>query len=87
MPIPCMCFVYLAMLYILCLYETCCEVSIGEHLSDAFPTQNVLEQGDALVPRTFQMCFRAQHSEGPSKPEGTEVEWDFSFWLILRVLV
>jgi hypothetical protein len=41
------------------LHVLCCKVSLGEHLSDAFPTQIVLKQGDALVPHTFQMCFRA----------------------------
>jgi hypothetical protein len=31
----------------ICLNETCSKARIGKHLSDSFPIQNGLEQGDA----------------------------------------
>jgi hypothetical protein len=34
----------------MCLNETYTKVHIGKHLSDAFPIQNGLKQGDALSP-------------------------------------
>jgi hypothetical protein len=34
----------------MCLNETYSEVCIGKHLSDMFPIQNVLEQGEVLSP-------------------------------------
>jgi hypothetical protein len=33
----------------MCLNETCSKVHIGKHLSDSFPIQNGLKQGDALL--------------------------------------
>jgi hypothetical protein len=34
----------------MCLTETYSKVRIGKHLSDHFPIQNCLKQGDALAP-------------------------------------
>jgi hypothetical protein len=34
----------------MCLNETYSKVHIGKHLSDSFPIQNCLKQGDALSP-------------------------------------
>jgi hypothetical protein len=34
----------------MCLIETYSKVRIGKHLSDSFPVQNGLKQGDALSP-------------------------------------
>jgi hypothetical protein len=34
----------------MCLNETYSKVHIGKHLSDNFPIQNGLKQGDALLP-------------------------------------
>jgi hypothetical protein len=34
----------------MCLNETYSKASIGKHLSDSFPIQNGLNQGDALSP-------------------------------------
>jgi hypothetical protein len=36
------------MLIALCLNKTYSKVHIGKHMSDAFPIQNGLQQGDAL---------------------------------------
>jgi hypothetical protein len=37
----------------MCLNGTYSKVNIGKHLSDNFPTQNGLKQGDALSPLFF----------------------------------
>jgi hypothetical protein len=37
----------------MCLNETYSKVRIGKHLSDKFPIQNGLKQGDALSPLLF----------------------------------
>jgi hypothetical protein len=37
----------------ICLNETHGKVDVGKHLSESFPIQNGLKQGDA-----FQLCFR-----------------------------
>jgi hypothetical protein len=37
----------------MCLYETYSKVCIGNHLSNNFPVQNGLNQGDALSPLLF----------------------------------
>jgi hypothetical protein len=39
------------------LNETCSKVSIGKHLSDNFPIQNGLKQGDALSPLIFNFTL------------------------------
>jgi hypothetical protein len=33
----------------MCLNEMYCKVCMGKHLSDSFPIQNVLKQGDVLL--------------------------------------
>jgi hypothetical protein len=37
----------------MCLNETYNKVRIGKHLSNSFPIQNGLKQGDALSPQHF----------------------------------
>jgi hypothetical protein len=41
----------------MCLNETYSKVSIGKHLSDSFPIQNGLKQGDALSPLLFNFAL------------------------------
>jgi hypothetical protein len=60
----------------MCLNETYSKVRIGNHLSDSFPIQNGLKQGDALSPLLFN--FALEYAEGSGKPGGTEIEWDTS---------
>jgi hypothetical protein len=36
-----------------CLNETYSKVRLGKHLSDSFPIQNGLKQGDALSPAVY----------------------------------
>jgi hypothetical protein len=41
----------------MCLNETYSKVRIGKHLSDSFPIQNGLKQGDALLPLLFNFSL------------------------------
>jgi hypothetical protein len=41
----------------MCLNETCSKVRIGKLLSDKFPIQNGLKQGDALSPLLFNFAL------------------------------
>jgi retron-type reverse transcriptase len=41
----------------MCLNESCSKVRIDRHLSDNFPTQNGLKQGDALSPLLFNFAL------------------------------
>jgi hypothetical protein len=41
----------------MCLNEACSKVRIGKHLSDSFPIQNGLKQGDALPPLLFNFVL------------------------------
>jgi hypothetical protein len=41
----------------MCLNETYGKVPIGKHLSDNFPIQNGLKQGDALSPMLFNFAL------------------------------
>jgi hypothetical protein len=41
----------------MCLNETSSKVRIGKHLSDNFPIQNGLKQGDALSPLLFKFAL------------------------------
>jgi hypothetical protein len=41
----------------MCLNETCSKVHIGKYLSQSFPIQNDLKQGDALAPLLFNFAL------------------------------
>jgi hypothetical protein len=47
----------LARLIKMCLNETYSKVHIGKHLSDSFPIQSDLKQGDALSPLLFNFAL------------------------------
>jgi hypothetical protein len=47
----------LARLIKMCLNETYSKVRIGNHMSDSFPVQNGLKQGDALTPLLFNFAL------------------------------
>jgi hypothetical protein len=60
----------------MCLNETYDEVRTGKHLSDNFPTQNGLKQGDALSPLVFSFAFKCairkvQRNQAKLKVYGT----------------
>jgi hypothetical protein len=47
----------------MCLNEKYSKVRIGKHLSDSFPIQNGLKQGDALSPLLFNFALEYANRE------------------------
>jgi hypothetical protein len=58
--------------------ETYSDVCIGKHLSDSFPIQNGLKQGDALSSLLFNFALEYAIRKVRGKPGGTEIERDTS---------
>jgi hypothetical protein len=54
-----------------CFNETYSKVYIGKNLSDAFPIQNGMKQGDALSPFLFNFA-----SEYARKVQENEKDWN-----------
>jgi hypothetical protein len=50
------------------------KVQTGKHLSDNFPIQNVIKQGDALSPLLFNFVYNMPLGRS-RKPGGTEINW------------
>jgi len=56
----------------MCLNEICSKVGMENYLSDTFPIQTCLKQGDASWQLPLNFPLRR------SKKEGIEIEWDTS---------
>jgi hypothetical protein len=55
------------------LNETHGKVHIGKNLSDAFPIQNVLKHGDALLPLLFNLALGCAIRKVQGNKEGLEM--------------
>jgi len=62
----------------ICLNETCSKVCIGKNLSNAFPMQNYLKDGDAFITIDFQLWSRICYLEDPRKWGRIGTEWNTS---------
>jgi hypothetical protein len=58
------------------LNETYSRVRISKHLSDSFPIQNSLKQGDAVSPLLFNFALEYAIRKVQGKPGGTAIKWD-----------
>jgi hypothetical protein len=60
------------------LNKTYNKFHIHKNLSDAFPIQNDMKQGDALLPLLFNFSLEYVIKEGPRKSGRAGIEWNTS---------
>jgi hypothetical protein len=51
------------------------KIRLGKHLSDSFPIQNGIKQGDASSPLLFNFTLEYAITKVQEKQVGTKIKW------------
>jgi hypothetical protein len=63
------------------------EVRVGKFLSDKFPIQNGLKQGDALSPLPFNFALEYAIRKVQEYQFGLELTWTHHLWSVLMMSI